>query len=61
MTEGGPLHLSETLISYSLYLLWVKRIWGYGSAVAALELSPQDRRLHLDLALGRRQERVVLR
>ena len=36
MTRGGPLHLSETLISYSLYLLWEQRIWGYGSAVAAL-------------------------
>ena len=35
MTKGGPLHLSETLISYSLYLLWEKKIWGYGSAVAA--------------------------
>ncbi len=36
MTKGGPLHLSESLISYSLYLLWEKKIWGYGSAVAAL-------------------------
>jgi ABC-type sugar transport system permease subunit len=36
MTKGGPLHLSESLISYSLYLLWEKKVWGYGSAVAAL-------------------------
>lgn len=36
MTEGGPLHLSETLISYSIYLLWEKKVWGYGSAVAVL-------------------------
>jgi ABC-type sugar transport system permease subunit len=36
MTKGGPLHLSESLISYSLYLLWEKKTWGYGSAVAAL-------------------------
>lgn len=36
MTRGGPLHLSETLISYSLYLLWERRTWGYGSAVATL-------------------------
>lgn len=36
MTKGGPLHLSETLISYSLYLLWEKKVWGYGSAVATL-------------------------
>jgi ABC-type sugar transport system permease subunit len=36
MTKGGPLHLSETLISYSLYLLWEKKVWGYGSAIAAL-------------------------
>ncbi|MHB0858688.1 MAG: carbohydrate ABC transporter permease [Anaerolineae bacterium] len=36
MTKGGPAHLSETLISYSLYLLWQKKTWGYGSAVATL-------------------------
>jgi raffinose/stachyose/melibiose transport system permease protein len=36
MTKGGPLHLSETLISYALYLLWEKKVWGYGSAVAVL-------------------------
>jgi len=36
MTKGGPLHLSETLISYSLYLLWERKVWGYGSAVATL-------------------------
>jgi raffinose/stachyose/melibiose transport system permease protein len=36
MTKGGPIHLSETLISYSLYLLWERKVWGYGSAVAVL-------------------------
>lgn len=36
MTKGGPLHLSETIISYSLYLLWEKKVWGFGSAVATL-------------------------
>ncbi len=36
MTSGGPVHMSETLISYSLYLLWERRTWGYGSAVATL-------------------------
>ena len=36
MTKGGPVHMSETLISYSLYLLWQKKTWGYGSAVATL-------------------------
>lgn len=36
MTNGGPVHLSETLISYSLFLLWTQRTWGYGSAVAVL-------------------------
>lgn len=36
MTKGGPLHMSETLISYSLYLLWEKKTWGYGSAMATL-------------------------
>ena len=32
MTRGGPLHRSETLVSYSIYLLWEKKSWGYGSA-----------------------------
>jgi ABC-type sugar transport system permease subunit len=36
MTRGGPLHLSETLVSYSIYLLWEQKIWGYGSAVTVL-------------------------
>jgi len=36
MTKGGPVHMSETLISYSLYLLWERKTWGYGSAVATL-------------------------
>jgi ABC-type sugar transport system permease subunit len=36
MTNGGPVHMSETLISYSLYLLWERKTWGYGSAVATL-------------------------
>jgi ABC-type sugar transport system permease subunit len=36
MTSGGPIHMSETLISYSLYLLWERKTWGYGSAVATL-------------------------
>ncbi len=61
MTEGGPLHLSETMISYSLYLLWVKRIWGYGSAVAALTFLFTIVVSTLIWRIGRRQERLVLR
>jgi ABC-type sugar transport system permease subunit len=61
MTEGGPLHRSETLISYSLYLLWVKRTWGYGSAIAALTFLLTIVVSTLIWRLGRRQERLVLR
>jgi raffinose/stachyose/melibiose transport system permease protein len=61
MTEGGPLHFSETLISYSLYLLWVKRTWGYGSAVAALSLVLSIVIATLIWRFGRREDRVALR
>jgi ABC-type sugar transport system permease subunit len=60
MTEGGPLHRSETLISYSLYLLWVKRTWGYGSAIAALTFLLTIIVSTLIWRLGRRQERLVI-
>lgn len=61
MTEGGPLHRSETMISYSLYLLWVKRTWGYGSAIAALTFLLTIVVSALVWRLGRRQDRLVLR
>lgn len=61
MTEGGPLHLSETMISYSLYLLWVKRVWGYGSAIAALTFLLTIVVSTLIWRIGRRQERLVPR
>jgi raffinose/stachyose/melibiose transport system permease protein len=61
MTEGGPLHFSETLISYSLYLLWVKRTWGFGSAVAALSLILSFAIAALIWRFGRREDRVALR
>ena len=61
MTEGGPLHRSETLISYSLYLLWVKRTWGYGSAIAALTFLLTIVVSTLIWRIGRRQERLVIR
>lgn len=61
MTEGGPLHRSETMISYSLYLLWVKRTWGYGSAIAALTFLLTIVVSALIWRLGRRQDRLVLR
>ena len=61
MTEGGPLHRSETMISYSYYLLWIKRTWGYGSAVAALSFLLLIVLSALIWRLGRRQEQMVLR
>jgi raffinose/stachyose/melibiose transport system permease protein len=61
MTEGGPLHLSETLISYSLYLLWVKRTWGYGSAVAVLSFLLSILVVALIWRVGRRGESAVMR
>jgi ABC-type sugar transport system permease subunit len=36
MTQGGPLHISETPVSYSLYLLYSQQEWGYASAVNVL-------------------------
>jgi ABC-type sugar transport system permease subunit len=36
MTQGGPLHISETTVSYSLYLLYSQQEWGYASAVNVL-------------------------
>jgi len=39
MTEGGPLHMSETLVSYTLSLIWTDRQWGYGSALAVLHFA----------------------
>jgi ABC-type sugar transport system permease subunit len=61
MTEGGPLHRSETMISYSIYLLWVKRVWGYGSAIAALTFLLTIVVSTLIWRIGRRQERMVIR
>ena len=61
MTEGGPLHRSETLISYSIYLLWTKRVWGYGSAVAVLSLILSVVAAFMIWKLGRREDRVLAR
>jgi ABC-type sugar transport system permease subunit len=36
MTEGGPIHISDTTVSYSLYLLYSQQEWGYASAVNVL-------------------------
>jgi ABC-type sugar transport system permease subunit len=60
MTEGGPLHRSETLISYSLYLLWTKRTWGYGSAVAVLSFLLSIAVTVLIWRFGRRQDPTLL-
>jgi raffinose/stachyose/melibiose transport system permease protein len=61
MTEGGPLHRSETLISYSLYLLWIKRVWGYGSAVAGLSFALGVVAAALIWRFGRRGDQVLAR
>ncbi len=61
MTEGGPLHRSETLISYSIYLLWTKRVWGYGSAVAVLSLILSVVAAFLIWKLGRREDQVLVK
>jgi raffinose/stachyose/melibiose transport system permease protein len=60
MTKGGPLHLSETLISYSLYLLWEKKTWGYGSAVAMLSFLLSIAAAALIWRVGRRREAILL-
>ena len=61
MTEGGPLHRSETLISYSIYLLWTKRVWGFGSAVAVLSFGLGIVVAALIWKLGRRGDQVLAR
>jgi raffinose/stachyose/melibiose transport system permease protein len=61
MTKGGPVHLSETLISYSLYLLWVKKVWGYGSAVAVLSFLLGIIAVVLVWRFGREREAGLLR
>lgn len=59
MTKGGPIHLSETLISYSLYLLWEKKTWGYGSAVATLSFLLGIIAVTLVWRYGRQQESTL--
>jgi raffinose/stachyose/melibiose transport system permease protein len=61
MTKGGPLHFSETLISYSLYLLWTKKVWGYGSAVAVLSFLLSIVAVTLIWQVGRKQDHVLIR
>jgi len=36
MTEGGPLHMSETIVTYTLNQIWTTRQWGLGSALAVI-------------------------
>jgi len=61
MTKGGPIHLSETLISYSLYLLWQKKTWGYGSAVATLSFLLGIIAVTLVWRYGRQRESALYR
>jgi raffinose/stachyose/melibiose transport system permease protein len=39
MTKGGPLHMSETIVTYTLYQLFEIRNWGYGSTLAVLQFT----------------------
>jgi multiple sugar transport system permease protein len=41
MTEGGPLHMSQTLTSYTVMRLYTTELvdWGYGSALAVLQFA----------------------
>jgi ABC-type sugar transport system permease subunit len=36
ITQGGPLHISETPTSYSLWLMYTQQQWGYASALNVL-------------------------
>jgi raffinose/stachyose/melibiose transport system permease protein len=61
MTKGGPLHRSESLISYSLYLLWEKKTWGYGSAVAVFSFVLSVIAVVLIWRYGRNRDAVMAR
>jgi len=37
LTKGGPLHMSETLVSYTINTLFDNQNWGYGSALAVFQ------------------------
>jgi len=37
MTKGGPLHRSETVMTYTLDTLFTKNDWGYGSTLAVFQ------------------------
>ena len=37
MTEGGPLHRSETLMTHTLTTLFKNNDWGYGSTLAVVQ------------------------
>ena len=39
MTEGGPLHRSETLMTHTLSTLFAKNNWGYGSTLAVFQFA----------------------
>jgi len=41
MTKGGPLHMSQTLTSYTVIRLYSREMvdWGYGSALASLQFA----------------------
>jgi len=39
LTGGGPNHASETIISYMYNITYSSRLYGYGSAIAVIELA----------------------
>lgn len=56
MTGGGPLHISETPVSYSLYLLYSQQEWGYASAVNVMMFAIGAVAITLVWKFGRRRD-----
>ncbi len=38
LTSGGPNHASESIVSYMYNMTFGSRLYGYGSAIAVIEL-----------------------
>ena len=56
MTGGGPLHISDTPVSYSLYLIYSQQEWGYASAVNVMMFVIGAILVTLVWKLGRRRD-----
>jgi len=59
LTDGGPLHLSETLTTYTLKQIWTLRNWGYGSTLAVLQFCLAMISAMIVWRLARRQPREI--